>query len=159
MVAIYPHCHSLSYCLSYIKATHTLVTRDEKKKGSKKTKYCTSGHIYPVLDTKVFSYCNYYLLVVVLFKSSCFWSPQWFENKVKPLHTPQPQSLPLLTPPLCKVGWFAKTQKLFFLRQTNHRRVLDTDHIFLKPNIINLPFDQRSLVNRVALFPRFDRIG
>ena len=24
---------------------------------------------------------------------------------------PQPETLPLLTPPLCTVGWFAKTQK------------------------------------------------
>ena len=64
MMTWWPYTYTviLSYCLSYIKATHTLVTRDEKIKGSKNTKYCTSGYIYPVLDTKVFSYCNYYCL-------------------------------------------------------------------------------------------------
>ena len=70
---------------------------------------------------------------------------------------PQPETLPLVTTPLCTVGLFAKTPliKIFIIA-----KILEEPQqksFFLYPNISDTPFNQISIFHQKVFFPRCDR--
>ena len=66
----------------------------------------------------------------VTFQVSCALCHQFQQ----PQPQPQPQTIPLLTPPLCRVGWFDKTET-FVLGYQHIYPPPQKKQIFLKPNI------------------------
>ena len=65
---------------------------------------------------------------------------------------PQPQTLPLQTPPLCKAGWFTKTEPQD-PKNLKHQKKLGSQNINNSSNISATLFDQSSPVHWEEGFP------